>query len=112
MTDRLTDEQLAEIGGRLEAATPGPWEGVTDRDEFLTMSPLGYGRGVIIKFTDRFGCEMAQNAALIAHAPTDIRALLDEVERLRAWIKEAQIASVKAVEVIREESDDVPKNST
>ena len=88
----LTDEQLAGIEARLEAATPGPWEGITDRDEFLTMSPLGYGDGVIIKFTERFGCEMASNAALITHAPTDIRALLDEVERLREVITFARAA--------------------
>lgn len=59
----MTPADLAAIRARLEAATPGPWTAKSfDPD-------------------DQF----------IAHAPSDIAALLAEVERLRRLVEEAYI---------------------
>lgn len=33
MTDRPSDERLAQIAARAEAATPGPWEAETQEDD-------------------------------------------------------------------------------
>jgi hypothetical protein len=57
----MTDQQIAEIRERLNAATPGPWAW------FLAGFP---------------------DSQLIAHAPTDIADLLAEVERLRGEVAE------------------------
>ena len=96
MTAPMTDPstQIAAIKARLEAATSGEWlvdpEGWETEEgmSFLTIYGGGihgssaehcvanvsnYGQGVM-------ACEA--DAQLIAHAPTDIRWLLDEVERL------------------------------
>lgn len=76
---------LDAIKARLAAATPGPW----------TVSPNVQPRGVaavaevntvlILSSGPLYGSPM-QDASLIAHAPTDLRALVAEVERLRAAI--------------------------
>ena len=63
MTDRLTDEEIAEIRGRAEAATEGPWD-VAWGTYLITIS--------------------REDAEFCIHARTDIPRLLDEVERLRA----------------------------
>lgn len=73
----------AAIEARLAAATPGPWtlryDGWTIRDSRGNRQIAHtYGRdGSLVE-------QQVNDADLIAHAPTDIRALLDEVERLRA----------------------------
>ncbi len=61
----MTPEQLQAIRARLDAATPGN-----------TAAEI-FDHAVFIKASE-------QEATLIAHAPTDLRALLDEVERLKA----------------------------
>ena len=89
----LTDEQLAAIETRLEAATPGPWSfvwahsaGLVAKGDYpphdITSRNLGPFEWVID------GDAKDDDLIFIAHAPTDIRALLDEVERLRAYIRE------------------------
>jgi hypothetical protein len=55
---------IQAIRARLKAATPGPWDG-------LTLSPT------------------FANMDLLAHAPDDLEALCDEVERLQAAIDDA-----------------------
>lgn len=79
---------LDAIEGRLAAATPGPWY----LDESL--------RGVEAT-TDGFPVEVVTwtthaDAVLIAHAPGDIAALVEEVGRLRAVESDAERARVKA----------------
>ena len=78
----LTDEPLAEIRGRLEAATSGPWKWSPKlpSEVFIPDTPNA-ARGHALGTTH-------SNAEFIAHAPTDIRALLDEVNRLREFILE------------------------
>ena len=82
----MTPADLAEIEARLNAATPGPWRLAIACDE--------YGQDES-KSTVRAGyvdvC-MADNAdaTFIAHAPTDIAALLAEVRRLTPTAKVAR----------------------
>lgn len=67
---------LEPIKARLAAAAPGPWyvtseDGIGDeRGAAIAVGPYGVGID-------------EPDAALIAHAPTDIAALIAEVERLR-----------------------------
>jgi hypothetical protein len=70
----MTDEQLAEIRARCEAATGGPWE-VGHKCEIYTRH---YQVGPIGDFWE------PADARFTAHAREDIPALLAEVERLRA----------------------------
>lgn len=64
---------LDAIRARLEAATPGPWEPESEQDG---DHETGYADAIFIA--------NAADATLISNAPTDIAALVAEVERLRA----------------------------
>ncbi len=82
----MTPEQLLAIRERLDAATPGPWEAGTASccpDMGWVEGPKG---AVCPQFTATKVTHSldANDAELIANAPTDLRALLDEVERLTA----------------------------
>lgn len=84
MTPNLTPKEECAIRQRLADATPGPWY----VDESL--------RGVEARSSEVGGIEIVSwtsrhCAVLIAHAPTDIARLLDEVERLRAIVEPARI---------------------
>lgn len=77
----MTDLDLAPIKARLAAATPGPWT-------WVCHSTAGVSEWTVFDAADH---ALATNrhgwrpdAEFIAHAPTDIAALLAEVERLRA----------------------------
>lgn len=73
MTDPFTPARLAAIQARLDAATSPPWEAGS-------ISVLASDGQTICRM-GRTDAE-AENAELIAHAPTDLRDLLAEVERL------------------------------
>lgn len=80
----LTKKRLAAIRARDAAATPGPWEA----DDWEIYGP---DQSVWVGETcdsDDWNKSCA-NAEFIAHARTDVRDLLAEVERLRrpwwAW---------------------------
>ncbi len=80
----MTPDQLSAIRERLDAATPGPWEAGTAAccpDMGWVDGPKG---AVCPQFTATKVTHSldANDAELIANAPTDLRALLDEVERL------------------------------
>ena len=101
MTDVLSEEELVGIEARAEKATPGPWVAwdhngwhqpyvsvVTPDDE----TPLG-PRDVIVATDDPVGRTWStrgkveielDNATFIAHARTDIPALIAEVRALQA----------------------------
>ena len=92
----MTDEELAAIQGRLTKATPGPWvHSQHGCYVILGYKPEkkridGYGADDHVCVLDdgdhhqyRSEDEQLANAALIAHAPTDIARLLAEVERLK-----------------------------
>lgn len=74
----VTQEQLHAIQARLNAAARGPWEhdfcGNVDQVENQSHA-----------ISERIADNLTPgDAALIAHAPTDLADLLAEVERLRA----------------------------
>lgn len=66
-----------EVRKRLEAATPGPWW--FDGRDILTARVSGKERSIVVPLPETFHHEqqvLAADAALIAHAPEDIAALL------------------------------------
>lgn len=73
----------AAIRARLDAATQGPWtwtaHTTADRDEWAVFNEDNWA---LATNRDGWVCD----AELIAHAPTDLGALLDENERLTAKI--------------------------
>lgn len=72
----MTDEQLAEIKARAEAATPEPWKW-QPFDSIIATSV-----GVHVVRGNGTGVVSDEDAVFIAHARSDIPALLAEVE---AW---------------------------
>ena len=91
----LTDEQLAVIEARLEAATPRPWDRNTV-GEIPAHFIRRYDGMAFLRVTD------LGDAELIAHAPTDIRALLTEVTALRHDVtRHMEIANEHLAEVER-----------
>jgi hypothetical protein len=83
---RLTDEQLAEIRERAEAATAGPWYCGTEyeqskRGNYVASKATG---GIVAAEQDGTDCELeTHDAEFIAHAREDVPDLLAEIERLR-----------------------------
>lgn len=86
----MNSEQRAEIEARLAAATPGPWQAFT-----FTPGP----HPVVVRLEDSDGDveypEIGRfhgkaNALLAAHAPADIRALLDRVQELETIVRVAR----------------------
>lgn len=86
----MTDDKLAAIEQRVQAATPGPWhapglgEVHTDHDAgvFIRRDEDGEGDPIVADFCSYPNWE--GNAEFIAHAREDVPALLAEVRRLRA----------------------------
>ena len=107
----LTDERLAEIRARAEAATPGPWEHGAPSE--MTFDEMRHEYAASLKATlDHFGGDYQNrvhgvylgdsevrvcitgigrnspaNAVFIASARQDIGDLLAEIERLRAEVQ-------------------------
>lgn len=84
----MTEERLAEIMGRAEAATQGPWR-AHKSFEVIYGKKSGCDSTIVCAlesedFMYSKERDMQANAAFIAHAREDIPALLDEVERLLA----------------------------
>lgn len=100
MTDRLTDFELNAIRERLAAATPGPW-----RAEYSGITGPVVVDAESIDARDHVArCPHYRGQAdtdFIAHAPTDVAALLAEVERLRAGWAAAIEAVTDGLEVER-----------
>lgn len=87
----MTPERLAEIRGRLEAATPGPWDvkrpGEPAAGGFGIVANLGNDcdfQRCFVTAPHVASCRRTKaDAALIAHAPQDIADLMKEVESLQ-----------------------------
>lgn len=80
-----TETTHAEIRARLDAATPGPWHGPHE-GELVCVSLGEYGwvcSGVQSPEYDVDSEQGMADAEFIAHAPTDIAALLTENDDLR-----------------------------
>lgn len=73
----LTNADLAAIQDRCDAATPGPWH---YRRDWVMFTDPGDGQVETIATTH----ESPDDARFIAHSRTDIPALLDTIENLRA----------------------------
>lgn len=94
MTDQhMTDDDLNAIRARVEAATPGEWrvewDGEYDQELFPCEISARESRSstAFEKVCDVEELSEA-DADLIANAPTDLRALLAEVKRLRAEVQQ------------------------
>ena len=72
--DGMTNQEIESIRARLNAATPGPWKAIK-----YYKNQLSNGAGPDWGLE---GVRSFEDADLCAHAPTDLRALLAEVERL------------------------------
>lgn len=109
----MAPEQLAEIEARLKAATPGPWI------PHFRYKPGHPWEGCDIEAGDeRWAAKVhtgrdadsyardAANARFIAHAPTDIAALLAEVRRLtptpKVAVWEAGVDDYEGCTVLRD----------
>lgn len=82
MAEPMTDERLAAIRARLDAATPGPW--LIKADQPYPQRICANDDGLVLiaeTFTDP--AWPPADADLIANAPTDLADLIAEVERLR-----------------------------
>jgi hypothetical protein len=72
----MTKEQLDAIRARLAVMSPGPWNWKAQRYYANNDSLLAAGNWGLN------GPRTIEDAEVCAHVPTDLRALLDEVERL------------------------------
>ena len=77
---------LEPIKERLAAATPGPWKAKEDSwDGYsVVIDDSGPGVSIIAEQIGQGEDEGRGDAEMIAHAPSDLAALVAEVERLRA----------------------------
>jgi len=89
----LTKQQLEEIKERAEKATKGPW---AEDERYPGKVYCDDVFGSIVADCGPFQyCTMEKekieaNVAFVAHAPTDVPALLAEVERLRERIEKLE----------------------
>lgn len=113
----MTQERLDEIRARLAAATDGPWSVVYESEECPPFKPYAYAihgptmQGVLESqvsddFKAQYGHQMDEvtgvaddDAELIAHAPTDLAALLAELDRLCDELAKARAVTEDKVEV-------------
>ncbi|KKC49572.1 hypothetical protein VE23_25100 [Paenibacillus sp. D9] len=99
----MTAEQLDEIQKSLDAATPGPWEAKEKEVHTAKEDMEGY-KTQVCKFTpSRIA---ASNIHLIANAPTWLRSLLAEVQRLNLKLKDAATAIVQQIDLAGELGQD------
>jgi hypothetical protein len=82
-------QQQTEARERLDAATPGPWLVTPDHPDIVMKPDEGHPDGwdgtMIARVpADEFGLVDEANAQFIAHAPTDLTAALDALDRVRA----------------------------
>jgi hypothetical protein len=121
MTDHtpLTDQQLADIEARANAATAGPWgvyqyggDSLIEIAADLEDTGCGYkARRTVARLEDEpldndpthrewtaeeDWAQVQADAAFIAHAPEDVRALAAEVRHLRAYLASLEPAAMHA----------------
>lgn len=82
----MTELDLAPIKQRLDAAAPEPWsdmgDEIVDANGSTVMSVVTTATNPKILWEDRL---------FLVNTPTDIAALIAEVERLRRWKREAML---------------------
>lgn len=82
MESILTDDEIAEIGRRCDAATPGPWRSYIEGREQMSGSDFIQTAGEDIYLS---GATHADQD-FIAAARTDVPRLLAEILRLKALL--------------------------
>lgn len=89
MSEQLSAEQRAEIEARLQAATPGEWH--TSPSDAMCAAGVHDKTGDMIVTVGHYSDQGQANrpqedadADLIAHAPADLRALLDTLAAVEA----------------------------
>ncbi len=100
----MTPDQLSAIRARLDAATPGPWELWYGELDWVSV---GIDGDTVAECRTHInhqfsGWQNRRHATFIAHAPADLRALLDEVERLTMELHASQ------AEVVELHADPLP----
>ena len=85
---------LQAIEARLEAATQGPWdvETIPETGESRVVVRSNTGDSMLDVSVATHGVR-AEDAEFIAHAPEDIRALIEEVETLRGQVEAVRAAT-------------------
>lgn len=81
----MTHDELQAIKARAEAATPGPWEATLSQTVQIDISGPSLGQ----RYEDdglRVSYVSESDATFIAHARTDVPALVAEVERLQVLV--------------------------
>lgn len=90
----MTDDELAAIEARCEAATPGPWRHSGGYGyilgDFGTSYKVAQLGGTVANpgMIARDDSYLKADTAFIANARTDVPALIAEVKRLRAMLGE------------------------
>lgn len=79
---------LQPIKSRLAAATPGPWWSARGASFGTYFAVAVVGNNEVRTEQGNQACSDNADADLIAHAPTDLAALVAEVERFREAIAE------------------------
>jgi len=128
MTSPLTEQQLDDIETRAGAATPGPWgvyeyggDSLIEIAADLEDTGCGYrARRTVCRFdeepldndpahrewtAEEDWAQVQADAAFVAHAPEDVRALLAEIRRLRAAPTPVPSAPADRAAVLREAAD-------
>lgn len=110
----LSEDEIAAIRARLDAATPGPWEVKYHhpaKNEYpyspyiIAIGPLeASGDGMEVDYHEIDAPAAA--VEFIAHAPDDIRRLIAEVRRLRA--ENADLHQQLAATVFKTPTFDIP----
>lgn len=84
----MTDEELNAIEARAKAATEGPWRALPCEDWKGHCDGILRPDGLMVVKTDS-GCYPPEmpDALFIAHARSDVPALVEEVRRLRRTLE-------------------------
>lgn len=112
MSEPMTDGELTAIEARCNAATPGPWtfaHGGLPGDDGWSLRSDNAAADVVKLVAECWPCsihggqkhreELRFNGDFIAHARTDVPALIDEVKRLRAQNERLNMRLSKAFKV-------------
>ena len=98
--------EIQEIEARLAAATPGPWdvETIPETGESRVFVRSNTGDPMLDVSVAPHGVR-AEDAEFIAHAPEDIRALLDEVKAVRELHRKVPLYDTPADECTEHDPD-------
>jgi len=91
-TMALSKEQLAEIIGRVDKASKGPWEDCYKKGKLknYVVGPLNQEKGVLGWPITCSGLTNVYDAEFIAHSREDVPELLNDLHSLRQRLKEIE----------------------